>query len=127
GRGRLFPGRVGVPPAVFGVSPNTPECLCAWIAFRPTIVSRKMRDTAGGTPTLPERIDAQSGRITRAQDAVFKMPAAEWIVANEPRAVKIGVIALLRDHGAGCNERAAFQHAADHRAQAQLASATQHR
>src|SRR5438067_8181265 len=29
----MAPGRVGVPPAGFGVSPNTPERLCAWIAL----------------------------------------------------------------------------------------------
>jgi len=54
----LHLGRVGVPPAVFRVSRNTRRTsLRVTTSGDVRRVLRRMRSTAGGTPTLPERAD----------------------------------------------------------------------
>ena len=48
------------------------------------------------------------------QDATLETPAVARVVGDEPRAIQVRVIRVLRGNAAGCDEDACFQHAANH-------------
>jgi excinuclease ABC subunit A len=65
-------GRVGVPPAVPGVSPGTLDDDSAFESLRVAEEPGRMPDSAGGTPTLPEAPTASSIGIYGAREHNLK-------------------------------------------------------